>query len=745
MNMGCKIIFAFIFTVLLLGIASADFIFSDVGSSITTEYDISDYLKAKINISFQNEPLNSSFKDSFGNSINISDLLKKIPAFGYNSAPSVFYKDSSWYIISGKGNGGFYGFKWSETAWASDITINKSLPDIGDNSTPYVFYKDESWYLLAGESNGYFKGFAWDASTSSWAPNSTINNSLPDIGDNSVPFVFYKDSSWYLISGSGDGKFYGFNWSGTNWLLNSTINKSLPDVGDNSAPSVFYKDSSWYLISGKGDGKFYGYTWNGGTWTKNLTINSSLPDVGDNSAPSVFNMTPTNWYLISGKGGNGGFYGFKWGGTAWASDITINASLPDIGYTINPVLKTISSDFYVIPFENARFTLPNSAGTFPYQLNLTKRDSPPLITKQIFKKQVKMVSSSSAIENEIARKNEMLTEAKKQINNFDILTQKILNGFLNITSIENDLNKIEIQYENAYSDEEYAEVLENLSSIKVPEEISETAETNSITFYPDREIINLDILKSIGGGDYEENEEEYIDSIYFWNEDNLKTKITFKEILILYGLNEEAALRIFQFEFDKENMEGDAYFIVEKIDNLKFGENYSKMEDEEPGYFYINLNDISDKIIFSTTEDVDFLSVPVFISPVLDNLNLIEAGDYIDSQQENKLSKWLLFGLIIFLLLLVSIIAYVILQTWYRRKYENYLFKNRNNLYNIMTYIQNAKKKGMERGEIIKNLKKADWTGEQINYALRKYEGKKIIGIIEKPFKKVIEEIEKKP
>ena len=57
-----------------------------------------------------------------------------------------------------------------------------------------------------------------------------------------------------------------------------------------------------------------------------------------------------------------------------------------------------------------------------------------------------------------------------------------------------------------------------------------------------------------------------------------------------------------------------------------------------------------------------------------------------------------------------------------------------------MTYIQNAKKKAMPRDEIIKNLKKADWTGEQIRYALNKYEGKKIAGIIERPFNKVMQE-----
>ena len=51
----------------------------------------------------------------------------------------------------------------------------------------------------------------------------------------------------------------------------------------------------------------------------------------------------------------------------------------------------------------------------------------------------------------------------------------------------------------------------------------------------------------------------------------------------------------------------------------------------------------------------------------------------------------------------------------------------------------------MPREEILKNLKKASWTGEQIRYALNKYEGRKIAGIIDRPFSKVVQELERSP
>ena len=395
--------------------------------------------------------------------------------------------------------------------------------------------------------------------------------------------------------------------------------------------------------------------------------------------------------------------------------------------------KTINSYFGILEFTSANFSMPETIGNFSYQLNFSEIE--------LFKKTVKIISfDDNSIQEEIDEKYAKLNASKEKIKKYDLTIRSILNEFLNITHLEDELKKVETQYENASTNEEYIQVLENLSSIMIPEEISETISTNQITFYPDNSIIDLYFLENTFGGDYEDNEEGYLNSIQLWNRENLTTKMKYNEILINYGFEGELILGIFQFEFDKRNMQTDAYFIVEEMEDLKFKEDYSEKEEAE--YFYINLRDISNKITFSTTEDVDFLNVPAFISPALKDL-MPSTIDY-DSWQDKSL-KWILFGLIIFLLLLVAVIVYIMLQIWYKRKYENYLFKNRNNLYNIMTYIQNSKKKEIKREEIIRNLKKAGWKGEQINYALRKYEGKKILGIIENPFKKIIKSVEKKP
>jgi len=85
-----------------------------------------------------------------------------------------------------------------------------------------------------------------------------------------------------------------------------------------------------------------------------------------------------------------------------------------------------------------------------------------------------------------------------------------------------------------------------------------------------------------------------------------------------------------------------------------------------------------------------------------------------------------LAALIIGIVLLIAIIVYVILRQWYKKKYETYLFKNRNDLFNIVNFINNALSKGIKPEEVVKNLKQAGWHSEQISYAFKKVKGKKI-------------------
>jgi len=178
------------------------------------------------------------------------------------------------------------------------------------------------------------------------------------------------------------------------------------------------------------------------------------------------------------------------------------------------------------------------------------------------------------------------------------------------------------------------------------------------------------------------------------------------------------------------------YLILTKLDNLRFDKNY--LEKEESGYVYISLEETGKTIIFSTTEKIDFIDLPVFISPEIDRLVISKEPT---PPEEN--GKWALLILILFFLLIIGIIGYIILQEWYKRQYENHLFKNRNNLYNLLSYIGGSKRKGLKDKEIVSKLRKSGWGSEQIDYAMKKYSGKKT-GMAEIPVKKILDKFNKK-
>ncbi|MCH8240381.1 MAG: hypothetical protein IIB62_10110, partial [Proteobacteria bacterium] len=205
----------------------------------------------------------------------------------------------------------------------------------------------------------------------------------------------------------------------------------------------------------------------------------------------------------------------------------------------------------------------------------------------------------------------------------------------------------------------------------------------------------MDILEIVGGGKYDSRDEEnYIDAVQLWNDDNIEAKLTYREISALYQHSTEPVIRVFELSL-KENssLTYEYYVIMRDLENLRFQEDY--FEREESGYVRISISDSEKTIIFSTTEDVDFRNLPLFISPPINRLSI--SGGSPPDEKERPIA---LLILIIILIIVAAVVLYVILQEWYRRKYEKYLFKNRNDYYNMITYINNSKGKGLTNDQI---------------------------------------------
>jgi hypothetical protein len=229
------------------------------------------------------------------------------------------------------------------------------------------------------------------------------------------------------------------------------------------------------------------------------------------------------------------------------------------------------------------------------------------------------------------------------------------------------------------------------------------------------------------------NSEETINSILFWEQQNINSKISMNNILVKWDSELESFFRTFELTINPIYSQSENfYFIIKKIDDLYFKDNISL--EEAPGYKYLPINK-STTLEFSTTGAFDFTTIPMFISPQLEKIK-VEEIEEIEEQNRGAI-----LVAILILLLIIGIAAYIFLQQWYKNKYEKYLFKERNQLYNVATYIHNAKDNDVPDSEIKETLEKAGWNNEQITYALRKYAGKRT-GMYELPIKKLLKKKE---
>lgn len=381
---------------------------------------------------------------------------------------------------------------------------------------------------------------------------------------------------------------------------------------------------------------------------------------------------------------------------------------------------SISAAFQTLSFNFTEFQMPSIEGSFNYILSLNGQE--------VFEKTFEVSSSETAIEEALEEKKSLLNASKHEISTYDGYTQNLLREYLNITRIEPELEYIEENYESLTT-EDQEELLNNMTSIKIPTDIHQISYTEPITFYSERGIINLEVLAGINGGVFSGNEQEYLDAIFLWNTQNLITKVVYKEVEIEYSEEEKERLNVFLFTFERIGNPGEAYIIVQNTGDIIF-EDITLPIQEQAGYLYLSLNEVYGTLGMVTKENYNFMNFPLFVSPAIDSLTPINVGNY---ERWEAQKKWMLFGLILFLVLFIGAITYILLQIWYRKKYETYLFKTKNNMYNIMIYIHNSKLKGIPKEEIEKNLKKAGWAKEQISYAMQKYHGKKIAGMIHQP------------
>jgi len=428
-----------------------------------------------------------------------------------------------------------------------------------------------------------------------------------------------------------------------------------------------------------------------------ISINNTETDsigVGENDEIDV-NDKDLNVTIISAE--------MKWDNETTIKEYFWNFSIPKASG------KTLTNEL------NYTF---NASGS--YELNITITDKNSRKYSKVFIIEVK--SPSDIVQNLLASKISDLTIINSFItSNFSVTEAGLVKRSLELADAEAVLTSLQGKEVLAATDQDYIEIYNNLTQISIPESVAVTESIDNTPLFSDSSNINLNSVVSFAGGSYSSSQESgYINGIIDWNIKNLDMELDYKEASVLIeGEILPETLKIFSLKASKRTgFSGESpYLILKDLGDIEFAGSYGQQTKE--GFIGIPIDASSETFVFSTMSDVSFDTLPVFASPSLADISPLE-GTVGAPKKIEKQSKWILFSLIVGLLILIGVVVYVVMMLWYKKKYESYLFKNKNDLYNIVNYVKNSKSKGKSNSEILESLKKAGWTSEQIKYVMKK-------------------------
>jgi len=379
--------------------------------------------------------------------------------------------------------------------------------------------------------------------------------------------------------------------------------------------------------------------------------------------------------------------------------------------------------------------------TGTYNLRVSATDFKGMSSSKTF--EINVTSPKGLIRTNLDKIDKNIERINSFTSGLPLFQKSSINSVLEIENISSQLKRLEQEYNAAITPEEnLAElnnIIEELVEIRLPNTIFKSVQADSSLFFPELGFMDVDVIQTVAGleitGNYTGgNEENYKKAVSAWQQENLDVTFDFNKFSADYNAGTESLVSTFEFIIEeKSDVSYDYFVFVPVLEGIGF----DKSMQQESGFYYTVLGDNSvSRISFYTTEDLDFIELPVFISPSVSRLSVAEP-----SITEKK-PKMIIFILVLALLAILGIAAYILLFQWYKKKYEGYLFPNRNDLYNVVHYINRSKNKGLTNKQIIRNLKKANWNSEQIRYVMRRYEGKRT-GMVEIPITKLIKKIEK--
>ncbi len=396
----------------------------------------------------------------------------------------------------------------------------------------------------------------------------------------------------------------------------------------------------------------------------------------------------------------------------------------------------------------------SSAGEYTLAVSATN-----LLGKSVKSYTINVVSPAEYTGFILAENQKRIESMRAKIASAPSWVKTYLESKISLNSLEVELNKLKTQYEGAGDANASAEsIIDSIEALNIPTSL-EIVPLSSEQFLIDRSFVDFANLGALGAGklDASYSAESYKDALFEWfiSSMNVLAEETTYSIKT-DGTSQPLASKIRLTVEPRESADlSNVYLVVNEAQGSIGFEDSSlqvKPVGTASGIVFANLG--SQKIEFILPGEVRILDIPAYFSPPISVLSqYLAAGDIDICNNNNACDKsagedwkncrhdckpWGLIMLWLFILLFIALCVYLVLQEWYKHRYEKMLFKEENDLYNLINFIDNAEKQGIMKEEMFKRLSEKEWSREQMVYAWRKYKGLRT-GMWEIPIFKVFE------
>lgn len=308
------------------------------------------------------------------------------------------------------------------------------------------------------------------------------------------------------------------------------------------------------------------------------------------------------------------------------------------------------------------------------------------------------------------------------------------------------LNEIKGLYNSSATNDSYSEVIQRLMALNVPMKAVANGK-GKLPVLAD-ENSDFSVLESLSAGREVSDNKATASAINSWVDKRYNVEVEFTN----YGVQLESGTRevttratvSITKKASSTETENGAYLVMGyPLDAISFESSYGQKGVGTSSYVPISGAMVVSMLLPS---EADIQDLGIYLSPDLSKLTIVEEKPV---EPFNPKFPWSFYLIWTAVLVVVFFVVYILLQEWYKKYYEHFLFANKDDLYNLLLFIDNGRKAGKEDHALKRALNDSGWSGEQLDYAFKKIDGKRT-GMWEIPIfnfmqkKEVAEEIEKR-